>query len=136
MMKLHPYLTFNGNCREAMTFYAACLGGELHFQTIAESLLSDKMPQKMKDCILHSTINKDDFLLMGTDMVTENGLIKGNNVSLSVSCNSEKEIYDYYEKLSEGGIVNHPLEDNFWGSLFGDLTDKFGNHWMLHFTKI
>ena len=104
MIKLNSYLTFNGNCREAMTFYAGCLGGELTFQTIGESPLSEKMPQKMKKCILHSTITKDGFLLMGSDMVNENGLTKGNNVSLSLSCSTEEEIYNYYAKLSEGAL--------------------------------
>ena len=132
MIKLNSYLTFNGNCREAMTFYAGCLGGELTFQTIAESPLSERMPQKMKNCILHATITKDGFLLMGSDIVNENGLIKGNNVSLSLSCSTEEEIYSYYAKLSEGGFANHPLENSFWGALFGDLTDKYGNHWILY----
>ena len=135
MTKMNSYLTFNGNCREAMTFYAACLGGELTFQTIGESPLSNKMSQKMKNGILHATISKDGFLLMGSDMVHENGLMKGNNVSLSLSCTSEEEINKYYAKLSEGCSAKHSLETSFWGALFGDLTDKFGTHWILNYSK-
>lgn len=26
-MQMHIYLTFDGQCEEALTFYAACLGG-------------------------------------------------------------------------------------------------------------
>lgn len=135
MIQLNSYLTFNGNCREAMTFYSVCLEGELNLQTIGTTALSDQMPQKMKDCILHATIVKDGFLLMGSDMTHENGLIKGNNVSLALQCSSEAEINLYYTKLSEGGKTIHPIENNFWGALFGDLIDKFGNHWVLHFDK-
>ena len=47
--------------------------------------------------------------------------------------NSEEEIHRYYKKLSSGGNEDHPLENTFWGAVFGDLTDKFGNHWLLHF---
>jgi Bacteriocin-protection, YdeI or OmpD-Associated len=54
MSQINAYLTFNGNCREAMIFYKECLGEELVFQTVGESPLSDKMPPQMKDCILHS----------------------------------------------------------------------------------
>ena len=133
MTQLNSYLTFNGNCREAMTFYKECLGGELAFQTIGESPLSDKMPKKMKDCILHSTLTKSNLILMGSDMVSEKGLIRGNSVSLSLSCSSEEEIKKCFEKLSTDGSQNHPLENSFWGALFGDLTDKFGHHWLLHF---
>lgn len=43
-MDLHAYLTFNGNCREAMTFYQDCLGGELCFQPLEESLLAPGLP--------------------------------------------------------------------------------------------
>ena len=135
MMQIHLYLTFNGNCREAMTFYKECLGGKLTFQTIGESPLSEKMPKKMKDCILHSTLSNGDLLLMASDMVSEKGLIKGNNASLLLNCNSEEEIKSCYKKLSKGGIANHKLEYNFWGAIFGDLTDKYGNHWILNYIE-
>ena len=135
MTQINSYLTFNGNCREAMMFYGACLGGELTFQTIGESLLSDKMPPKMKDSILHATLTRDKLVLMGTDCVPEPGLIKGNSISLSLQCSSEEEIGSFYEKLSSGGIPTYPLEDTFWGALFGGLTDKFGNPWLLNFDK-
>ncbi len=118
-----------------MTFYKECLGGELFVQTIGESPLSDKMPPQMKECILHATLTKDALVLMGSDMVDEKGLLKGNSVSLMLNCSSEEEIKTCFEKLSSGGKKDHPLEDSFWGALFGDLTDKFGNHWLLHFDK-
>lgn len=135
MTQINSYLTFNGNCREAMTFYKDCLGGELILQTIGESPISEKMPSQMKNCILHSTLTNDGVIIMASDMVGENGLIKGNSVSLMLNCSSEKEIRNTYEKLSEGGQATHPLEDTFWGALFGDLTDRFGNQWLLHFDK-
>ncbi|NHN25951.1 VOC family protein [Flavobacterium jejuense] len=132
MLQINSYLTFNGNCREAMTFYKECLGGELIFQTLGESALSNKMPKKMKDAILQATLTTRHFILMASDMVPENGLIKGNSVSLSLNCGSEEEIKKCYTKLSENGIVKQPLEENFWGALFGDLTDKYGNNWILN----
>ncbi|OSZ76894.1 VOC family protein [Chitinophagaceae bacterium IBVUCB2] len=135
MAFINSYLTFNGNCREAMTFYKDCLGGELELQTIGESPLADKMPQQMKDSILHATLTNDKLVLLGSDMVANRGLLRGNAVSLMLDCNSEKEIKDCYAKLSADGVSAHPLEISFWGALFGDLTDKFGNHWLLHFDK-
>lgn len=133
MTNLNAYLTFAGNCREAMTFYKECIGGELTFQTIGESPLSDKMPEQMKNCILHATLTKESLVLMASDMVGENGLTRGNAVSLMLNCSSEKEIKNYYNKLSEGGKRTHELEHAFFGALFGDLVDKFGNHWLLHY---
>ena len=135
MTQINSYLTFSGNCREAMTFYKECLGGELTLQTIGESPMAGKMPAKMKDSILHSTLQKATLLMLGTDCVPPPGLIKGNSVSLALNCSSEEEIRDYFEKLSAGGEATHPLEDTFWGALFGGLTDRYGNHWLLNFTK-
>lgn len=136
MTTINSYLTFNGNCREAMHFYKECLGGELVFQTIGESPLSEKMPQAMKDCILHATLTKNAMVLMGSDMVPDSGLVRGNTVSLSLMCSSETEIKEAYKKLSKGGKATHPLENTFWGGMLGDLTDKYGNNWLLHYQKI
>jgi PhnB protein len=135
MTQINTYLTFNGNCRDAMTFYKECLGGELFLQTIGESPLAEQMPLPMKDCILHATLTKGTLVIMASDMVGENGLIVGNNVSLMLNCSSEAEIRTFYEKLSTGGKATHPLENTFWGALFGGLTDKFGNLWLLQFDK-
>ena len=144
MTQIQSYLTFSGNCREAMAFYKECLGGELTLQTVGESPMADQMimgehagqmiPQ-MKQSILHSTLTNGGIVLMATDMVSKEGLIKGNSVSLMLNCSSEDEIKDYYAKLSVGGEATHPLENTFWGAVFGALTDKFGNHWLLNYNK-
>jgi PhnB protein len=136
MSTVNSYLTFNGNCREAMTFYQQCLGGELVFQTVGESPLSEKMPKKMKNYILHSTLTNGSLLLMGSDMAPETGLIRGNAVSLVLNSGSEKELKSCYKKLSAGGQETHPLQKTFWDALFGGLTDQFGNHWLLNCNKV
>ena len=135
MTQINAYLTFNGNCREAMQFYTDCLGGELYLQTIGESPLSETMPNQMKEAILHSALKSGGLLLMGTDCVPEPGLIKGNSVSLALNCNSEEEIRRFYEKLSQGGQATHPLENTFWNALFGALTDRYGINWVLNYTR-
>lgn len=133
--RINSYLTFNGNCREAMVFYKECLGGELVLQTVGESPLSEQMPDKMKENVVHSTLVNDKIILMGTDMVGEQGLVKGNAVSLMLNCVSEEEIKEFYKKLASGGKATHPLHDTYWGALFGDLIDKYGIHWLLNFDR-
>ncbi len=132
-MNIHSYLTFSGNCREAMTFYQECLGGELMLQPIAGSPMAEKMPEKMQECILHATLIRDGFTLMGSDMVPDSGLLKGNAISLMLDCGSGEEFESCYRKLASGGATNHPPERTFWGALFGGLTDRYGNHWLLHY---
>lgn len=70
---------------------------------------------------------------MGSDKVSEKGLIKGNAVSLSLNDSFKKEIKMCNTKLSNDGTQDHPLENNFWAALFYNLKDKFGNQWLLHF---
>ena len=135
MTHINPYLRFNGNCREAMTFYKEILGGELNLQSIGESPMSGQMPASMKQNILHSELRKNGLVIMASDMIPEEGLAKGNTVSLMLNCSSEEEIKTFYANLSSGGKATHPLEDTFWGAIFGDLTDKFGNNWLLNYTK-
>ena len=133
--QINVYLTFNGNCREAMTFYQQCLGGELSIQTIGESPMADKMPPAMREHILHATLIKNGLSLLASDMVEDEGLVKGNSISLMLNCSSEAEIKTCYKNLARGGNATHPLENTFWGALFGGLTDQFGNRWLLHFDK-
>lgn len=135
MAKINSYLTFSGNCREAMTFYKECLGGTLTFQTIGESPMADKMPAKMKECILHSMLISGSIVIMASDMTPEQGLIRGNSVSLMLDCESQQEISTFYKALVAGGRATHPLEITFWGATLGNLTDKYGNNWLLHFDK-
>ncbi|MDQ0969812.1 PhnB protein [Flavobacterium sp. W4I14] len=135
MASINSYLTFNGNCREAMTFYQGCLGGELTFETVGESVIVDKIPNVMKRSIMHAVLAKDDLVIMATDMVEECGLIKGNSISMMLNCNSEEEAQAFYRKLSAGGKASHPLQETFWGALFGDLTDRFGNNWLINYDK-
>ncbi|CAH0251483.1 hypothetical protein SRABI36_03228 [Pedobacter sp. Bi36] len=118
-----------------MTFYQGCLGGELTFETIGESVIVDKMPNIMKRSIMHAVLAKDDLVIMATDMVEERGLIKGNSISMMLNCNSEEEAHAFYRKLSAGGKASHPLQETFWGALFGDLTDRFGNNWLINYDK-
>ena len=129
MPNLNPYLTFNGNCREAMTFYKECLGGELTLMVVGESPVADQMPPQFKDQILHSSLKTKDMEFMGSDMQPEK-LLDGNAVHLCLNCNTEEETRSLYDKLAEGGKARQPVHEMFFG-LIGALTDKFGKQWMV-----
>ncbi|MEX0648013.1 MAG: VOC family protein, partial [Balneolaceae bacterium] len=94
---------FNGNCREAMTFYQSCIGGELSFQTIAETPMADQCPEGMQQQIMHSALMNDNAVLMATDMTQPGGAKPGNDVAISVSFDNEKEINSCYSELTDGG---------------------------------
>lgn len=131
MARLNPYLNFSGNCREAMSFYKECLGGDLTFMVVGESPVAGQVPPEFKDQILHSLLKLEDFEIMGSDMTPET-IVNGNANHLCLICSSEKELYSYWEKLSQGGKINQPLHQMFFGVL-GTFTDKFGKRWLLEF---
>jgi PhnB protein len=133
MATLNPYLTFSGNCREAMTYYKNILGGELSFIVVGESPVADQVPPSIKDQILHSSLKTADLEIMATDMQPET-LKGGNDVHLCLVCKNETETRDLFAKLSEGGHVKQPLHEMFFG-LIGTVTDKFGKHWILECGK-
>lgn len=132
--KINAYLSFSGNCREAMTFYKECLGGELNIQTVGESPMAAQMPPGMKDAVLHSSVTSGELVIMSSDLHREK-LIDGNTVQLCVNCSSEEETKSFFSKLSAGGKITEPLAIMFWGALYGALTDKFGKQWMFNYEK-
>jgi PhnB protein len=134
MTQINAYLNFNGQTREAMTFYKECLGGELVMQKISESPMAARVPSEMGAKILHSRLTKDNLILMASDMIGNN-IIKGNSISLCVNCSSDDEINLFFNKLSKDGRIVEPLHQSFWGATFGTLTDKFGITWIFNYSK-
>jgi len=56
MAEFSVYLKFNGNGREAMSFYQECFGGDLNVMTVGESPVKDQMPVDMHDKIMHALL--------------------------------------------------------------------------------
>lgn len=130
MTQINAYLVFNGNCREAMTFYKNCFDGQLTLQTVESSPMADQWPANVQKNILHAALEKNGLTLLASDMASPEGLVKGNNISLALACSNQKEITSFFSKLSVGGKVTHPLHTFFDGTI-GALTDKYGVNWLL-----
>jgi PhnB protein len=129
------YLNFDGNTREAMKFYARCLGGELTMMPFSE--MPGDYPKEAKDRVMHSRIAKDGaVLLMASDTMPGMPLNQGTNFSISVHCESQEEIDGLFTAFSENAKkITMPLQDTFWGARFGMLNDQFGINWMFNFEK-
>lgn len=109
MRTINPYINFHGKCREAMTFYHKCFGGELEFREVKDSPVAVSNVNE-KNEIFHSSLTVNGSpLVMGSDMQDKNGYIKGTNIALGVSCNSEEDIRTLFENLSENGKIQKPL---------------------------
>ena len=132
---ISPYLTFDGNAREAMTFYKDALGGELTLMTVKDTNIGSQCMGTDENAIMHASLIKDSLVLMASDMIGDRKLQLGNNFAISVNCSSEKEINTFYKNISAGGEIIDPLKIQFWGALFGVVKDKFGMVWMFNFDK-
>lgn len=127
MTQLTPYLSFDGNCAEAMEFYKSCLGGELEINKVGDSPMAEKMPDK-KDWVMHSSLKSGALVLMASDLMMGGSVTRGNGVTLTINGATREELKEFFDKLSVGGKVGQPLQEAFFG-MYGDLTDKYGVLW-------
>ena len=139
MASINPYLNFAGNTEEAFNFYKSVFGGEfVMLQRFSDTPDGSKMSPDIQNKIMHVSlpIGKNN-ILMATDACEEMGfnLKQGNNFYICISPDSKEEADKLFNGLAEGGKINMPLQDMFWGAYYGDLTDKFGIGWMVNYMK-
>ncbi|MGA5895452.1 VOC family protein [Streptomyces venetus] len=131
--RLNPYLTFNGDARQAMEFYKEVFGGSLNLNTYGQFGQADA---PNADKIMHGMLETTSgFTLMGADNPPGTEAGQGQPFSVSLSGDDDAELRGYWEKLSAGGSVSVPLEKQMWGDVFGMCTDRFGVPWMVNIVK-
>lgn len=129
---MNVHLSFPGNCREAMTFYASVTGGSLATpMTYGESPAADQVPGSMHDKVIHAALNIRGRWLMGADMAAEcYQPIQGVQVQLEYTDPAQAQMA--FEQLAEGGRISMPFAETFWAHRFGMLTDRYGVGWMIN----
>jgi PhnB protein len=128
--RLNPYISFDGDAREALEFYKSIFGGELSLSTFGE-LGGEDTPNP--DQIMHGMIETDGgFTLMCADTPPGMEHEPGNNFAVSLSGDDGDELRGYWEQLSGDGIVTVALEKQVWGDEFGMCVDRFGISWMVN----
>jgi PhnB protein len=133
MKSMNAYLFFNGNCEEAMNFYKDCMGGDLTLMRYEETPVETTEEQKEK--IMHAELRKDGIHMMAADVQSNDGLLVGQNINLSLNFDTLQEQESVFNKLAVGGNITMPLNDAFWGAKYGSLTDKYGVNWMFNFEE-
>jgi PhnB protein len=133
MKELSTYLTFDGDCRQAMEFYKRCLGGELHLMPLSEA--PGETPKDARDRIMHANLRNGSINLMASDRWGDHPFQTGNNFAICIATESLAETERLFTDLAEKGTVTMALQDTFWGARFGTLIDQFGINWMFNFEK-
>ncbi|AIS01811.1 VOC family protein [Streptomyces glaucescens] len=131
--RLNPYLSFDGDARQAMEFYADVFGGTLTLSTFGEF---GRPEAAEADKIMHGMLETPaGYTLMGADTPPGMEHTPGNAFAVSLSGDDAAELRGYWEKLSAGASVSVPLEKQMWGDVFGMCTDRFGVTWMVDITE-
>jgi len=136
MISINPYLNFMGNTEEAMKFYKSVFGVEFTaFSRFNESPGHEKMPVKEQSMIMHASLPMGQNAIMATDALESMGmeLTMGNNFYINIATESIEETDRIFNGLAEGGKIEMPLNQTFWGSYCGMCRDKFGIQWMVNF---
>lgn len=137
MKSVNPYLNFNRQTEEAFKFYQSVFGGELEIHRYKD--MEDNMGASGDDLNLVANASlplTENIKLFGSDILEFMGqkLEAGNNFYINLETESEEETERLFEKLSENGEIEMPLEHTGWAEKFGMVKDQFGIQWMVYYT--
>ena len=131
--RLNPYITFDGNARQALEFYQGVFGGDLAVNTFGEMGAPDG-PEA--DKVMHGMLETaGGFTLMAADTPPGMEHRPGNTMSVSLSGDDAEALRGWWTQLSADGSVSVPLEQQMWGDEFGMCDDRFGITWMVNIAQ-
>jgi PhnB protein len=133
-MQLEPYLLFSGNCEEALNFYKAAFGGEIEglsrWSEMPKDAEGPPVTPETANRVMHASFKSPGVSFMASDASLGKTYGEGP-ISLSIATSDLAEAERVFNHLADGGQVEMPLTDAFWGAKFGMLTDKYGIDWMV-----
>jgi PhnB protein len=130
MLDVTPFLLFDGNCAEAMTFYQNCLGGELTLTKVSDTPMKAQYPPEKHNRIIYAQLKNSAVDISATDWLHPTRVPKqGNTVAIHIT-GKDSDLKPVFDKLSEGATKEllDELREMPFGS-YGHLADKYGVHW-------
>jgi PhnB protein len=139
MARVSTYLNFDRRTEEAFAFYRTVFGGDfsgpVHRFHEAPPNPAHPLADVDLDLVMHVELPiTGGHVLMGTDAPSSMGftVTAGNMVSINLEPDTRQEADRLFAGLADGGQVQMPMQDMFWGAYFGSLTDRFGVRWMIN----
>ena len=121
-MKINPYLSFDGRCREAFEFYEKTFGGRIVFiQKIGESPMA--------------TLHIGDQVLQGAD-APPGQFTKPAGFCVATQFDGAAEGERVFNTLAQNGKVQMPFQPTFWAKGFGMVIDQFGTPWIVNAEQV
>lgn len=137
MIQLTPFLIFDGNCAEAMSFYQSCLGGDLTLTKVGDTPMKDQMPLEQHRKVAHAHLKSGVAEFSATDWLHPRRTPKqGNTVCMYISDGTYKELRAIFDRLASGADPEllDDLRDMPFGT-YGHLADRYGVHWFFRGEK-
>ncbi|PZO09531.1 MAG: VOC family protein [Burkholderiales bacterium] len=129
-IQLCAYLSYNGDCTEAMTFYAQVLGAKLEaLITYGQVPGEMPVPPEHAERVMHAYLVHKDFAIMAGDAPPGVPYAGIQGCMLAITYPTAAEATRIFNALAEGGKVGMPLGETFWADTFGMVTDRFGTPW-------
>ncbi|WP_341676434.1 VOC family protein [Niveibacterium sp. SC-1] len=135
MAQLSTYLFFDGNCEEAMRFYAEALGGTVNMMMKHDELPpGETVPPGSENKVMHANITIPGGVLMASDAVMGD-YQKMQGFYVALNFDTVEETQRAYTALTPGATIGMPLGKTFWSAAFSMFTDRFGTRWMVGCTQ-
>ena len=143
MARVSTYLNFARSTEEAFTFYKSVFGGEfqdrIHYMSeVPPQEGQPALADEDKNLVMHVALPiLGGHVLMGTDSPGSMGFTVtfGTNMYINLEPDTRTETDRLFTSLSEGGKVEMPMQEMFWGDYFGSCIDRFGTQWMFNCTS-
>ena len=133
MLYCTPFLLFDGNCAEAMTFYHQCLGGELRLTKLGETPMKDQFPPEKHNRIINAYLKSGALEFSATDWMASPAYEpkQGDTYAIFVIGEAYDELKAVFDKLAEGATADRfqDLHDMPFGT-YGQFYDRYGVHWI------
>lgn len=138
MARVSTYLNFPRSTEDAFLFYRSVFGTEFagtgikRFHEIPSSPDQPPMAEEDRNLVMHVELPiLGGHVLMGTDAPESMGfnLTTGNNIYINLEPDTRTDTTRLFNGLAEGGTIEMPLQEMFWGAYFGSLVDRFGVRW-------
>ncbi len=131
-MSFHPYLNFDGNCREAFTCYHEIFGGTVEIMTMADLPEEDRPPGAHPGMTMHAALTVGDDWILGSDDFPPGSFEGVRGMTCNITIDEVDEAERIFAALADGGEVTMPIAETFWSPRFGICTDRFGIPWMVN----
>jgi PhnB protein len=133
MLRCTPYLLFDGNCAEAMTFYHHCLGGELILTRLADTPMKAQFPPEKHSRIINAQLRNEAVEISASDWMASPAFepIQGNTYAIFVIANTYDELKTVFDRLKDGAEQERlqELHEMPFG-IYGQFYDRFGVQWI------